>query len=384
MSNLPIKVLVPLLPSTHQIEPYFRKIDVTRTYSNFGPLATEFAKRLGKLAGAASVTLTSNGTSAIEIALRLKALPGRKLCVMPSFTFVASAHAVCNGGLTPVFVDIDPVSLVLTPEIVERVLPQLPEQPAAVLVISAFGAPIDQQVWAQFQSRTGIPVVFDAAAAISALSNVGNLPVCVSLHATKVLGIGEGGAILNSDAEFEQRATAMTGFGFMGMERMSAIRGGNYRISEYAAAVGLAALDVLPAKIEMLRNVALAYRTRLEATERRARLQAGAGDWVTMSLNIIVESEDVEATLARLDAQEIQWRHWWGLGCHRHPAFADCPSFGLEVTDKLAPTVIGVPCHDGLSDDDLDRIVACFPQRNYNDSTSSFADELSEQEVTAL
>ncbi|SAL72131.1 aminotransferase [Caballeronia peredens] len=386
MSNLPVKVLVPSLPTIAQIEPYLHRIDSARIYSNFGPLATEFAQRLGGSTGSESVTLTSNGTSAIEIALRLKALPGRKLCVMPSFTFVASAHAVCNVGLTPAFVDIDPVSLVLTPELVEAVLPRLPEQPAAVLVISAFGAPIDQEGWARFEVRNGIPVVFDAAAAVTALHHVGHAPVCVSLHATKVLGIGEGGAILSSDAEFGQRATAMTGFGFMGVERTSALRGGNFRISEYAAAVGLAALDALPTKVEMLRNVAFAYRTRLEATGRRARLQEGVGDWVTMSLNIIVEPDDVKATIEKLDAQEIQWRRWWGLGCHRHPAFADCPTFGLAVTNKVAPTVIGVPCHDGLKDEDFDRIVACFPSAAHARTTQagSFVEDLIEQEVPTL
>ncbi|SAK44126.1 aminotransferase [Caballeronia catudaia] len=386
MSNLPIKVLVPSLPSVDQIEPYLRRIDLARVYSNFGPLATGFAQRLGGLTGANSVTLTSNGTSAIEIALRLRALPNRRLCVMPSFTFVASAHAVCNVGLTPAFVDIDPVSLVLTPEIVEATLPQLPELPAVVLVISAFGAPIDQESWARFQTRTGIPVVFDAAAAVTALSHVGDAPVCVSLHATKVLGIGEGGAILSSDPKFSERATAMTGFGFMGAERTSAIRGGNFRISEYAAAVGLAALDALPAKVDMLRNVALAYRTKIEATGRRARLQEGAGDWVTMSLNIIVEPEDVQATIAKLDAQKIQWRRWWGLGCHLHPAFADCPSFGLDSTNKVAPTVIGVPCHDGLSAEDIDRIVACFPIATHAPKVHERlpAGDLIEQDVSML
>ena len=97
--------------------------------------------------------------------------------------------------------------------------------------------------------------MFDAAAAASSIRQVGKQPLCVSLHATKALGIGEGGAILCADTSLTERATAMTGFGFLGTERVSAIRAGNYRISEYAGAVGLAVLDALPARLVELQRL---------------------------------------------------------------------------------------------------------------------------------
>ncbi|MDQ0073959.1 dTDP-4-amino-4,6-dideoxygalactose transaminase [Variovorax boronicumulans] len=353
-----IKVLRPRLPAAASLLPYLERIDSSRTYSNYGPLNGEFARRLGELVGGSHVTLTSNGTTAIELALRLRCQQGGH-CLMPAFTFIASAHAVCNAGLTPYLLETDPNSLALTPEIAAAALSGVPGPVAAVLVVSAFGAPPDFAAWAAFEQQHGIPVVFDAAAALTSLSGIGRQPVCVSLHATKTLGIGEGGAIFCADRELMDRATAMTGFGFVGQERQSSLRAGNYRISEYSAAVGLAGLDGLPRRIQEMRELTAAYARRLEG--KAVHLQRGVGsDWVTMTLNVIVPAADVAATTQRLDDAKVEWRRWWGLGCHRHSAFKDVPMSDLSVTDTLAPCVIGLPFHDDLSSDDLDRITGCL------------------------
>jgi dTDP-4-amino-4,6-dideoxygalactose transaminase len=354
-----IKVLLPRLPEAARLVPYLERIDGSRTYSNYGPLSGEFTQRLGELVGGSHTTLTSNGTTAIELALRLRVKAGGGYCLMPAFTFIASAHAVCNAGLTPFLLETDSVSLVMTPEIAAAALDLVSGPVAAVLVVSAFGAPPDLAAWAAFEERHGIPVVFDAAAALTSLSGIGHQPVCVSLHATKTLGIGEGGAIFCADRTFINRATAMTGFGFAGAERLSAMRAGNYRISEYAAAVGLAGLDGLSARVQEMRALTLAYAERLQG--KTARLQRGVGtEWVTMTLNVVVPFEKVDAATQRLDEAKVDWRRWWGLGCHRHPAFSDVPRADLTATDSLAQCVIGLPFHDGLSSSDLDRVTSCL------------------------
>lgn len=353
-----IKVLRPRLPAAVSLLPYLERIDSSRTYSNYGPLNSEFARRLGELVGGSHTTLTSNGTTAIELALKLRCPQGGH-CLMPAFTFIASAHAVCNAGLTPYLLETDPSSLALTPEIAAAALNSVPGPVAAVLVVSAFGAPPDFAGWAAFEQKHGIPVVFDAAAALTSLSGIGQQPVCVSLHATKTLGIGEGGAIFCADSELVRRATAMTGFGFVGQERLSSLRAGNYRISEYSAAVGLAGLDGLPTRIQGMRELTAAYALRLQG--KAVRLQQGVGkEWVTMTLNVIVPPSDVTVTTQRLDDAKVEWRRWWGLGCHRHTAFKDVPMSDLSETDALAPRVIGLPFHDDLSPADLDRVTGCL------------------------
>ena len=354
-----IRVLVPRLPAARVLLPYLARIDENRVYSNFGPLHREFAARLGQLTAAPGVALTCNGTAAIELALRAYATPGRRLCIMPAFTFIATAHAVSNAGLTPYLVDIDPESLELTPAIAAEAIESLQELPAAVVVVSAFGAPPELGAWSRFETEHGVPVVFDAAAAVTSLHGVGRQPLCVSLHATKVLGIGEGGAVLSTDEDVTGTVQSMTGFGFTGSERVSMVRGGNYRMSEYSAAIGLAAFDELPQRLVVLRAVTRGYRARLEG--KATRLQPGVGEtWDTMTLNAILPADEVGPTLSRFDADEIEWRRWWGPGTHLHPAFAGLPRTALPSTEAMAPRVIGVPFHDLLTEAELDRVASCL------------------------
>ena len=363
VNQSPIPVLVPHLPLADQLLPFLRRIDSSRIYSNYGPLSREFtaalAARLTPRSGEAGVTLTSSGTTAIELALRIRALPRRRFCLMPSYTFIASAHAATNAGLEPFLVDVDERSLTLTPAIALEAMRHMPAPPAAVLVISPFGAPPSLPAWEAFERQTGVPVVFDAAAAAVSIRSVGHQPQCVSLHATKVLGIGEGGAIFCSDPDTIAAATAMTGFGFGGAERLSVMRGGNYRISEYGAAIGLAVLANLETTVDRLRALTAIYASELRNLD--LRLQDGVGtEWVTMTLNVILPAHRVQAAKAKLDAAEIGWRHWWGMGCHTHPAFADLQAADLPVTTELAPRVIGIPFHDQLTPEMIGAVCECL------------------------
>lgn len=361
-----IPVLVPSLPETDAIVPYLRRIDQSHTYSNYGPLSRAFTDRLCRFvserAGGAAVaaTITGSGTSAIELALRHRLMgrpPGGRLCLMPAYTFVATAHAAANVGLEPFFADVDPGTLSLTPAIAERALAKAEGAVAAVVVVSPFGAPIDVAAWEAFEAAHAIPVVFDAAAATLNLRRVGAQPVCVSLHATKALGIGEGGAILTTDADLVAQTTAMTGFGFTASSRVSQLRGGNYRISEYAAAVGLAVFDGLDARIHRLREASLAYAEGFERIG--VAMQPGFGtEWLTMTVNALFEPAAAEAVTAGFDAAGIQWRRWYGTGCQAHPAFAACRNDGLARTGGVAAGAIGLPFFPAITADQIGAVCA--------------------------
>lgn len=360
-----IPVLIPSLPETDAIVPYLRRIDEAHIYSNYGPLTKAFTDRLCRFISAQSggdpvdAALTSNGTTAIELALRYRSA-GRtgRICVMPSWTFIATAHAAANVGLTPYFTDVDPVTLALTPEIAARALSANPGDVAAVIVVSPCGAPIEIGAWEAFEEEHGVPVIFDAAAAGLNLRHVGAQPLCISLHATKALGIGEGGAIISSDAAMVAAITSMTGFGFSAGRRVSEMRGGNYRISEYAAAVGLAVLDDLDARIARLREVSLAYVAGFERIG--VSMQAGFGrEWLTMTANAIFDARVVAGVTAAFDESGIQWRRWYGGGCHTHPTFAACPHDGLPATRGVAETAIGVPFFPMIASEQIAQVCGC-------------------------
>ena len=360
-----IPVLIPSLPETDAIVPYLRRIDGARIYSNYGPLTKEFTARLcGFVSGQSGggpvhAALASNGTTAIELALRYRSA-GRtgRFCVMPSWTFIATAHAAANVRLTPYFTDVDPETMAITPAIAARALRANPGDVAAVIVVSPCGAPLDAAAWEAFEAEHDVPVVFDAAAATLNLRRVGAQPVCTSLHATKAFGIGEGGAIFSTDPAMAETITAMTGFGFSPGSRVSQMRGGNYRISEYAAAVGLAALDSLDTRIARLREVSLAYVAGFERIG--VPMQAGFGhDWLTMTANAIIPSSAADAVTAAFDAAGIQWRRWYGDGCHAHPTFAACPHDGLADTPGVVKTAIGIPFFPALSADQIAAVCGC-------------------------
>jgi dTDP-4-amino-4,6-dideoxygalactose transaminase len=360
-----VPIMVPSLPRTEHLVDYLRRIDDTHIYSNYGPLYFEFKAELESYIRNSTrerphATLCNNGTVAIELALRarLDEVKGG-LCLMPSYTFIATAHAVNNVGLQPYFVDICPKSFALTPEIAHASLSSLPQRPEAVVVVSPFGQTVDIRAWERFEYETNIPVVLDLAAGITGIRHIGHQPVCLSLHATKILGIGEGGAVLSTNRDLTDRIHAMTGFGFSAGSRTSLIRGGNYRISEYAAAIGLASLGQLQRRIEALQGVFDLYRAA--AKDCPVGFQDGFGaEWIAMTLNIFLKHENIDEVLSRFDEAGVQWRRWWSLGCHHHPAFSECGRGELDVTDYVGKRLIGVPFHESLTETQVNLVTSCL------------------------
>ncbi len=363
----PVPVLIPCLPSAEDLLSFLRRIDKTHIYSNYGPLWAEFKCGLAAYLGTktrqdnVSLSLTSSGTTALELALRCRAASKARYCLLPAFTFIATAHAVANAHFEPFFTDVDEHSLAITPQIAVDALRRMPERPGAIVVVSPFGGPLDVEAWEMFEIEHEIPIIFDAAAALTNITHIGRQPLCCSLHATKVFAIGEGGAILTTDRALTDQTTAMTGFGFFGSGRVSEVLGGNYRISEYTAAMGLAMLCAIDRRVEGLRRVSKAYLERFADFD--VRTQEGCGtDWLTMTFNVILPQYRLEATLARFDREQIQWRRWWGLGCHTHPAFANCARTDLAVTTSLAPRVIGIPFFDSITLSQIESVCAALEE----------------------
>jgi len=350
-----IAVARPRLPAADAILPYLRQIDEARWYSNFGPLLTAFEERLaGRFAGQAHVTTMVNATQGLTLALRAMDVARGDLCAVPAWTFVATAHAVAEAGLVPWFVDVDPDTWMLDPASLKAVLAEAPGRVAAVAPVSAFGRMPDLEAWKAFRAETGLPVLVDAAAAFDAADDC-ELPLIVSLHATKVLGIGEGGFLATRDAALANRVRQLTTYGFQG-SREAQFRATNAKLSEYAAAVGLAALDAWPA--DRLRFALSAQRLRIAlATSSQAIFQPGWGsDWVTSVCVVSVPEGSVEFLERALGEDGVDTRRWWGRGCHLSPAFETCPYTDLYATERLARSTLGLPFAIDLTPADIEHI----------------------------
>ena len=354
-----LPVMRPMLPTVPQLLPYLARIDQSRIYSNFGPLAGALEARFATHFGVArdAVTTVANATLGLTLALTAQGAEPGTLCVMPAWTFVASAQAAVTAGLVPFFVDVDATTWALDPNAMPDVIARAPSRVGAVMPVMPFGRPIDFDAWDRFRATTGLPVVIDAAAGFDALQPT-DTPAVVSLHATKALGVGEGGFVLSADSRLSRRILARANFGFDG-DRNATVPALNAKLSEYHAAVGHASLDEWPvARAEWL-AAARAYRERL-ACSQAARPQHAFGETWVSSVCVLQLAGDAVQIDAHLRAAQIETRHWWGDGAHAHQSTRHYPRTALPVTEQLARTTIAVPFFRDMQSADIDRVIACL------------------------
>ena len=361
--SLKIPLMRPQLPPFDALAPYLREIDETRWYSNFGPLVTRFEERLAQhyslpKTGAAVV---ANGTTALSAALLATgAKPGSK-CLVPSWTFVASASAICGANMVPHFVDISPEKWQPDP-VALRNRSDLGDV-GAVMVVSPFGAPVDTAAWDEFTADTHIPVIIDGAAAFDTVASApearpGKSPIMISLHATKCLGIGEGGLILSTADSFIHRVRQVCNFGIWGSPE-GQIVGYNGKVSEYHGAVGLAALDAWP-----MRRVALQSRTEFYVAELRrisdVKLLPGyGGGWVSTYCTAYVPG-NIHAVADRMTYLGVETRRWWHDGVHALAAYRGFGHDELPVTADVASHVLSLPFFHDMTDEQVVRVVECL------------------------
>lgn len=359
-----VPVLRPQLPTLARLTPYLSRIDQSRCYTNWGPLATELERRLASRFGlpAHGVVSAASGTTALVGAIlgsAGRARPERPLALVPAFTFVATALAIELCGYRLHVVDVDERDWVIHAGTMEahRLLARV----GLVVPVAAYGRPVLQKEWDRFHHATGIPVVIDAAAAFEGLdcepsSWVGEVPVTLSFHATKAFACGEGGCVVTTDAERARSVTRALNFGFFD-DRECRGASTNGKLSEYHAAVGLAELDGWHEKRDAWRMVAAIYRDEAR--------RAGLGDRIVLAptvagcyaLSVANDGREFASVRRSLRARRIETRAWYAGGVHRHPRFEDVSRDPLPVTDALAPLVLGLPVAPDLEGAAIRRVI---------------------------
>jgi dTDP-4-amino-4,6-dideoxygalactose transaminase len=365
----PLPVYRASLPRAEQLYPYLKTIDANRWYTNRGELVNTLETRLGDLlgAGSAKVITAASGTAAIEAAILAtagRATPARPLAFLPAYTFVATAAAIECCGYRPYLLDIDPGTWALAAD-------QLFDHPllkraGVVVPVAPYGRAVAQAPWIAFQARTGVPVVIDGAAAFEALAAdparcTGTVPVALSFQATKAFSTGEGGAVVWSDGEGLLRVVRSLNFGIL-WKRESTRAGTNGKMSEYHAAVGLAALDAWNATCRANGAVVEAYRF--------AACEHGLGDRLFLAPDIASNyalldagsTDAANAVVAALAAESIESRWWYGRGLHCEPYWRAAQHDPLPETDRIAPSVVGLPICSDIALTDIDRTIVTAAQ----------------------
>jgi dTDP-4-amino-4,6-dideoxygalactose transaminase len=362
--NRKISVMRPLLPKADRIHKYLEEIDNTRWYTNFGPLVMRFEQELADLfnVSTSSLITLSSGTAAIYTVLRALNIEQGSFCIVPSWTFVATAAAPITVGLKPYFVDVEEDSWTLDPASVKQSLKYIPGKIGAVIVVAPFGRPVNVREWDQFTKETGIAVVIDAAAAFDSVlkfenARLGNTPVIVSMHATKTFGMGEGAFVISQDKQLMHHVRQLSNYGFTASREIF-LPGLNSKLSEYAAAVGLAALEEWEEKRQNWQNVTSYYLEAFKATGCDKIISHRlSSDWVNSTCNIrIPEGYNPNNIIEQLSQFGIEARRWW-TGCHRMKAYENCSRFALPITEKLCDSVIAIPFSVDMTKDEVEYIV---------------------------
>jgi dTDP-4-amino-4,6-dideoxygalactose transaminase len=354
MNSIP--VMRPKLPSADRLFPYLRSIDASRVYSNYGPLTLSLEERLAAQYGlkVGAIGTVANATVGLAIALAIQQPPRGTLCVMPAWTFVASAHAAVMAGLIPHFIDVDAVTWALDPGKISDAISRAPADVGAVMPVMPFGSPIDLVAWDRFRASSGLAVVIDAAAAFDSLVPTGT-PAVVSLHATKVLGTGEGGFVVSTDSAIQREVRMRANFGFDD-SREARVGAFNGKLSEYNAAVGLAGLDEWAQVRTEWNEVAKAYEHAIRGSNQIRLLTGFGARWISSTCLLSFEEQIAERVERALLEKDIQTRRWWGVGAHDHPATASFPHAELRATDAIARSTLGVPFYRDLAPADINRI----------------------------
>ena len=355
-----IPLLIPSMPTAEEVLPWLRKIDENRWYTNYGPLNAEFEQELRMRIGGEDLALTTvaNCTVGLELALTESGLtPGARVLI-PAITFVATGTAVLRAGFTPVIADVDPHSWLLTPEIARRALQAGPL--AAIMPVSTFGQAQDVDAWDAFTKETGIPVIIDAAGAFGN-QQVGKTTSAVfSLHATKSLGAGEGGIIASKSAAYIHRIRNATNFGIdLTSPIGNSLGGTNAKLSEYHAAVGLAALPRWERNKSVRSELRALYLKFMEQSGIDVQFQSGMeNQHHTLFIVRLPGGVDIGQIVTALSERGIGSRRWYCPPLTHHTAFLKCDVAGpLTNSEQLGCSLLGLPFYPGLGEKEAAAVV---------------------------
>jgi dTDP-3-amino-3,4,6-trideoxy-alpha-D-glucose transaminase len=326
-----------------------------------GPELERFEAAFAEFCGTEYAAGVSSGTAALEIALRALGIgPGDEV-IVPTYSFIATAEAVSTVGATPVIVDVDPETALITAATVERALTA---KTRCVIPVHLFGRPVDMDPLLALCRERGIAVVEDACQAHGALyrgSPVGSLgdAGCFSFYPTKNLGgWGDGGALVTSDAALDAKVRLLRSHG-EGTRHHHELATGTHRLDTLQAAILSVKLRHLPAWNQRRRDAADALRAGLVGSSVTAPVAAAAESDHVYHL-FVIRSDHRDALRDHLDAEGVASAIHYPTPIHLQPAYAEL-GLGrgdLPVAERLASENCSLPIFPAIEDSQIAEIVA--------------------------
>ena len=362
-----ITVTSPLLPNLDEFTESLKEIWESKWITNNGQFHQKLEAALAEYLKVPYVSLFTNGTLPLLTALQALRITGE--VITTPYSFVATTHALWWNGIKPVFVDIDPSTGNIDPQKIEAAITP---RTTAILPVHVYGKPCDTEAIQAIADKYGLKVIYDAAHAFGvevngeSLLNAGDMST-LSFHATKVFNTIEGGAMVMHDEKTKQRIDYLKNFGFA--NEIEVVGPGiNSKMDEIRSAYGLLNLKQVDAAIAARQKVAVAYREALRNVD-------GISFWDDMPgvrhnysyFPIFVDAEKYGMTRDEL-YMKMKDQGVWGRR-YFYPLISEFSTYrGLESSrpenlpnaHMMADTVICLPMHHALREEELNRIIDCI------------------------
>jgi perosamine synthetase len=343
---------------------------VTSTWvSSVGHFITDFETAFSAIAGTKHTVATNNGTTALHLALVALGIgPGDEV-IVPTMTYIASANAVVYCGATPVFVDSEVDTLNLDPADVER---RITPRTKAIIAVHLYGHPADMTALRRIADAHGLLLVEDAAEAHG--SRVGGRPVgslghvgVFSFFGNKIITTGEGGAVTTDDDELAAHLRLLRGQGMDPHKRYWFPEiGFNYRMTNVAAAIGVAQVERFAEFIERRREIGKLYTSLLQDVDGIVlpveRPDASRVEWLYTVRVAGFTTDQRNELVDALKADGVETRPVF-YPLHLMPPYQVDGGETFPVAEMLGREGISLPTHVGLSDDDVRQVVDALERR---------------------
>lgn len=331
--------------------------------SNNGPLVQELEEKLAHFLGVKHCIAMCNATIALEVTARALGLQGE--VILPSFTFVASAHALQWQEITPVFCDVDPLSHNIDPAKIEGLITS---RTTGILGVHVWGRPCDVTQLQAIAEAHGLKLMFDAAHALGCshqgrmIGGFGDAEV-FSFHATKFFNSFEGGAVATNNDDLAARIRRMHNFGFAGYDQVVDL-GTNGKMNEASAAMGLTSLESLDDFVEINHRNYQGYAEGLAGIPSVSLIRYNEREknnyqYVVIDVDAGDTGMDRDLLVELLHAEHVLARRYFYPGCHRmEPYSTRFPDAGLRLpeTERLTSRLMQLPSGTAVGTREIEQV----------------------------
>ncbi|MCH4823797.1 DegT/DnrJ/EryC1/StrS family aminotransferase [Gramella lutea] len=349
-----IPVTKTFFPPLEEYNTQLERIWKNEWLTNRGELVRELELRIKKTLDVPNVTLTTNGTLPIQIALKNLANNGE--VITTPFSYVATTSSIVWENCKPVFVDIHPEYLTIDESKIEEAITS---KTTAILATHVFGNPCNVQVIQEIAEKNNLKVIYDAAHCYgvkyleNSIFNYGDVSTC-SFHATKIFHTGEGGAFFCNSDKLNQRLFFSHNFGHNGPGEFEGV-GINAKMSELQAAMGLSVIPHMSQVFSDRKDIVEYYNENLDFSNLdKLRLREGT-EWNYSYYPVIFKSEDNLLHFQKLlNDENIVPRRYFYPSLN---TLGYIDAISLPISESISSRILCLPLYKGLELKDLRRIV---------------------------